>query len=279
MHRSLEMVFFTIATLLIIFPVFFAGIRLLERLQSFHPTKEHRYSPRDFGYQPHDLYLISGANGNRINAWYFEPLNSELPVLLICHGNGGNIADRLGWLGGFLGKGYGVMIFDYRGYGKSEGRPSESAFQEDVSAVYEYLTEDRKIAPGRIVAIGRSLGSAPATYLAACREIRCLILESPIHSGKAVAAGMFGYLPVHLLMKNCWNVNENLAQVTRPVLIIHGSRDRIVPWQHGKKLAEQKNLAQVTFWLIEGAEHLGVQEYLGTEYYDKLEGFILSEDK
>ena len=198
---------------------------------------------------------------------------------MICHGNGGNIADRLCWLDGFLGRGYGAIIFDYRGYGKSDGRPSEIAFEEDVSAVYEYLTGNKIIDPGRIVVIGRSLGSAPATYLAAHKDIRCLILESPIHSGKAIAAGIFGYLPVHLLMKNRWNVSGNLAHVTEPVLIIHGTRDRIVPWRHGKKLAEQKNIAQVTFWLIEGVEHLGFQDYLGTEYYDKLEGYILSENQ
>ena len=248
-------------------------VRLLENRLTFYPWREFESLPEDFGLEYEEIRLCPAA-GDTIHGWYFRPRETDSPVLLLCHGNAGNISHRLEWLAPFVEAGLGAVLFDYRGYGLSSGKPGEIAFREDALAVWDFLTRQKGIPPRDLVVIGRSLGGAPASWLAGERESRCLVLEGVFGQGKEMAAKLFGFLPVHLVMRNRWALAEYLKRVRVPVLIIHGTRDEVVPFRLGERLAAQCDPSRVAFWPVEGGGHLDLHQLLGEEYYRRILKFI-----
>jgi len=160
-------------------------------------------------------------------------------VILFCHGNAGNISHRLESIQIFHRLGLNVFIFDYRGYGRSEGKPSEIGTYRDVEAVWQYLVEERQVSPNRIVVFGRSLGGAVAAWSANRHTPGALILESAFTSVPDIAAKLYPYLPVRLLSRFKYNTAEYLDEVDCPVLIVHSREDEIMPFSHGKQLFER----------------------------------------
>lgn len=244
-------------------------IRLLEDRLTFHPTRELEALPSDFGLAFEEALIRSGADS--LHGWLFPPSGSQSPVLLVFHGNAGNISHRLEWIAPFVRRGLGVLLFDYRGYGKSSGKPSEQAFREDALAAWDWLTA-RGIEPGRIVAFGRSIGGAPAVYLASREPVRALILEGAFTSGRDMARLIFGFIPAHRLMKNRWEVEDCLAGIDSPVLLIHGTSDQVVPFELGERLSRKALRGQ--WWPVQGGNHLDAHFLLGERYYERVECFL-----
>lgn len=268
--KSIFLGILSVAAVLLVLAIL---VRLLENWMTFHPWRELEFKPENFGLSAEEVRIQSGG-GDTIHGWYFKPGRANAPVIVLFHGNAGNISHRLELLAPFVRRGLGALLFDYRGYGLSTGKPSEKAFQEDALAVWDYLTQVKGIAPERLVAFGRSIGAAPATYLAAGRKVGRLVLEGSFTSGGDLARRIFGYLPLHLAMKNNWEVSRTLKRVRVPVMILHGRLDDVVPFSLGEKLAREHSAGQVVFWAVEGGGHLDLYAVLGESYYERIERFL-----
>ena len=173
----------------------------------------------------------------KLSGW-FVPGESARGVILFCHGNAGNISHRLESIEIFNRLGLDVFIFDYRGYGQSEGRPNEMGTYRDAEAAWRYLVEERQVKPKEIIVFGRSLGGAVAAWVAQSQQPGALILESTFTSLPDVAATIYPYLPVRWLLRFKYKTAGYLSEVNCPVLIVHSRDDEIMPFSQGKRLFE-----------------------------------------
>ncbi|HLA40016.1 MAG TPA: alpha/beta hydrolase [Candidatus Glassbacteria bacterium] len=249
-------------------------IRLMENRLTFHPMRELEAFPADYGLAAEDVSIVSGPAGDKLHGWYFSASDGNQPVLLICHGNAGNISHRLDWLAPLVRRGWGALLFDYRGYGRSTGSPSEEGLYQDTEAAYEFLLKQKAVAAERLIVFGRSIGGAPAVRLGVERPCRKLVLEGVFTSGKDMSRSIFGALPGYYFTKYRWDVIGLIGAVRVPVLVIHGTRDRVVPFELGRRLAEAGNKKLVSFWAVDGADHLEGSALAGGRYYDRIADFV-----
>ncbi len=178
---------------------------------------------------------LRARDGVRLHGIWFEH-PKPAGTVLFCHGNTSNVGRCLGIAAMYVRLGYAVLLFDYRGYGRSEGRPSEQGTCLDVTAAWEYLLGERGIAPGDIVVAGRSLGAAIAAWLAARNPPRALVLESAFTSLADLAVERYRWFPVRWLMRYRYSVVEQIALLRCPLLIIHSREDELVPFSHAERL-------------------------------------------
>ena len=186
-----------------------------------------------------DVWLTT-SDHVRLHAWWCPCANllargesaADRPVVLLFHGNGGELSMRAGLanrLQVFLGAD--VFLIDYRGYGKSGGSPHEAGLYLDSRAAWKYLTETRGVPPGNIILYGESIGTAVALELAVAmgNRHRALIMQSPFTSLPDAAAAFYPWLPVHLIMCNRFPSKNRIKDQTRPLFVVHGENDSIVP--------------------------------------------------
>jgi fermentation-respiration switch protein FrsA (DUF1100 family) len=220
---------------------------------------------------PLEEVWFQAADGVRLFGWYVETL-TDRPVILWCHGNAGNITHRLENLKLLYQLGLSVFLFDYRGYGRSQGRPSEEGLYQDALGAHDYLTRTRMIRAERMVLFGRSLGGAVAGELAAQKPAAGLILESSFPSIEAVAKFHYGGLPVHWLLGADFKLIDRLPHLSLPKLIIHGDKDDIIPLELGRQVFEAAKPPK-SFYLIEGADHNNTYQVGGAAYFERWAGF------
>lgn len=209
----------------------------------FLPSSDHVMTPPDMGLSFEDV-RISTSDGERLHGWMIRALNetrsqnAEDPArtILFFHGNAGNISSRVPLARGLAELGYDVLLVDYRGYGRSTGRPTEEGLYEDARAAWQYLTTDRSVPEGDIIIYGRSLGGGPAAWLATQVQARALVLESTFTSVPDIAAHHYPFLPVRWLSRIRFDTASRVGQVGMPVHIIHGRNDEVVPFEHGEAL-------------------------------------------
>ncbi|MCI0590718.1 MAG: lysophospholipase [Gammaproteobacteria bacterium] len=171
----------------------------------------------------------------RLDGWYVRAKEPRA-VVLFFHGNAGNISHRIEHLAIFNHLKLATFIFDYRGYGLSEGSPSEKGTYRDAEAAWRYLTQERAIPQQHIIVFGESLGAAIATWLATEHRPGALILESAFTSIADLARRYYPYLPAPLLTRVRYPTLSRIPQVSCPLLIIHSTGDEIVPYQHAERL-------------------------------------------
>ncbi len=179
------------------------------------------------------------ADGVRLHGWWVPAPDARL-TLLHFHGNAGNIGHRLDLLQIWSSLGVNVLLFDYRGYGRSDGAPSEAGLYLDAEAAWEHLTKARALAPAAIVIHGQSMGGAVAAWLAARRPAAALVLESAFTSVPDIAGDLYPWLPTRWLTRLRLDTHE-LARVRSPVLVIHSRDDEIIPFAHGEALHAAAN--------------------------------------
>ncbi len=217
-----------------------------ERLVYF-PLREWAATPADAGL-PYEEIWLETADGVKLSGW-FIPAEPERAVVLFFHGNGGNISHRLWSLEQLRQLGLSSFIFDYRGYGHSEGSPSEQGTYQDAAAAWRYLTEERHLPPAKIIIYGESLGGAVAAWAAEAYPPAALILVSTFTSVPDIGAQVYPFLPVRQLSRIQYNTLTRLPQITCPVLIMHSPADEVIPFSHGQRLfaaaAEPKEFIQL----------------------------------
>ncbi len=214
-----------------------------------------------------DVWLRA-ADGVKLNAWWLEVPGSRLATLFL-HGNAGNVTVRAGHLRAIAEAGSSVLVVDYRGYGRSEGRPDEAGLYADAEAAYQHLLA-AGYTPDRIVLHGESLGTAVAVELASRRPVAGMILEAPFNAAREVARKVLPVLGPMVI--RCFDSRERIKRVHVPLLVIHGDRDMIVPQALGRALFEEANEPK-TFWSVAGADHNDLRQTAGPEYVKRLREF------
>ncbi|TVQ13345.1 MAG: alpha/beta hydrolase [Balneolaceae bacterium] len=200
----------------------------------FYPTRTLVYYPDAAGLDYEDVYLQTG-DGERLHGWYV-PHENRRGTLLFFHGNAGNISGRIESIRQFNQLGLDVFIIDYRGYGKSTGRPNEKGLYTDALTAYDYLTLERGIPPDSLIIFGRSLGGSVAAYLASEKPAAALALESTFTSVPDVARGYYPVFPVGLLTRYKLPTIEYLRKFEGPVLIAHSPDDELISYRFGREL-------------------------------------------
>ncbi len=225
------------------------------------------FHPRPISYRDSDSIIkIKVTKAEKIAAIYLKNPTAKFTILY-SHGNAedlGRIAETLQQL---TKHGFSVMAYDYRGYGLSNGQPSEANVYQDANATFNYLTDKLKIPKNRIILFGRSLGSGPAVDLASREAVAGLILESPFTSTVRVAT------KIKILPFDRFDNIAKIGQVKCPILIFHGTKDAIIPFSHGKQLYAEANNPKI-FSPVKGAGHNNVASTAGTAYWQQIDLFI-----
>ena len=217
---------------------FLALLFFAQRWLVFPVSREIHRTPDQPPYRLayNDLYLpVSG--GDTTNAWFFPCDNAQYTVLF-CRGNGGTLSDWLDAGAMFHNAGFAILLFDYGGYGRSTGRPSESRLYEDGRAAWQWLTGNRNIPAGNIVIIGHSIGGGVASQLATEVNPAALILQSTFTSLPDAAQEMLPYLFVKPFIRDRFNTIVKLARISCPLLVVHSPKDSLIPFAHGRTLFE-----------------------------------------
>jgi fermentation-respiration switch protein FrsA (DUF1100 family) len=215
---------------------------------------------------------FESADGTKLYGWYWQHPNPQ-GHLLYCHGNG----ECVGYLGDYLSEisqqhRLSIFVFDYRGYGRSEGSPNEAGILQDGVAARDWLAQRAAIPPTEIILMGRSLGGAVCVDLAANSGARGLILQNSFSSLPDVAASIYWFLPVRWLMRNQYRSIDKIGRYSGPVLQSHGNQDRIIPYAVGQKLFSAVP-GPKRFFTIEGGDHndpepesysVAFEEFLGS---------------
>jgi len=254
--------------------IYLAFVGFLFIIQShyiYYPERVLSVTPHSIGLQ-FESVSFETTDGVQLSGW-FVPSESARGVILFCHGNAGNISHRLDSIQIFHQLGLDVFIFDYRGYGQSEGNPTEQGTYKDAEAVWRYLIEERQVNPNEVIIFGRSLGGAIASWLAQSHTPGGLILESTFTSLPDIATGLYPYLPVRPLLRFEYNTAEYLGRVDCPVLIVHSRDDEIMPFNHGQRLLEVAREPK-RFLEITGTHNQGFI-MSGERYEEGLNEFIL----
>jgi fermentation-respiration switch protein FrsA (DUF1100 family) len=236
----------------------------------FYPQAHFESDPSDWGLGFEDVSFNTGDK-KRLHGWFF-PLQGDVPVILFCHGNAGNISHRLENVMFLLDQKMQVFIFDYRGYGKSEGKPSEAGLYRDGLAAHDFLRNQKHIPPEKIIPFGRSLGASVAIEIAVSRKVKSLIVESAFTTSKEMAKTMALFGLLSPLLPAHYNNLAKIARVNVPKLIVHGENDDLVPFSMGKKLYQTAK-APKFFYPIKAAGHNDTYIAGGETYFKTLATF------
>ena len=200
------------------------------------PSRQVEATPADIGLAFQAVTLRT-ADGEALAGW-FVPASTARGTLLYLHGNGGNIGHRLDQIEVFHRLGLNVFIIDYRGYGASSGKPSEDGTYQDALAAWTYLTQQKRLAPERIVLFGESLGGSIAAWLAARQPPAGLVIYASFTSVPEIAQALYPMFPASRLVRYRYDTRAALGNVNCPVLILHSPKDEIIPFSHGQALLE-----------------------------------------
>ena len=206
----------------------------------FYPVKELVMTPEELNLSYEDIY-IEVKNNEKIHSWFF-PVDSgalNCKTVLFCHGNGGNISHRFETIDFISNIPASLLIFDYRGYGRSDGSPGENEIYEDARAAYDWLVNVRGIKPEDIVIFGRSLGGAVAVDLANRVECGGLIVESSFTSAKDMGKRIYPYVPISYLLKYRLDSIGKIDKINCPLLVVHSPDDELIPYEMGQRLFEK----------------------------------------
>jgi len=206
---------------------------VFQRGLMYHPERE-KYGLAHYNLSNTEEVTITSADGTKLQAWFRKPDNGcDMTVFL--HGNAGSLDDRADKLKELAEMGYGFVIASWRGFGESEGSPTMEGIYNDARAAIEFAVS-KGYAVDDIVLIGESLGSGVATQMATEYKFKGLFLITPYTSIADRGAEIYPLLPVHILTKDNYSVLDKIAGIKQPLLIIHGTKDTIIPHSHSEKI-------------------------------------------
>ena len=240
---------------------------------TFQPTNETLYNPGNIGLEYENLQLET-SDGLTLSAWFVPAKNAEFTVL-VCYGNGGNMAHRLDLINILNELGINCLLFDYRGYGNSDGKPAEQGVYIDARTAYDWLINEKMFKPEKIIIYGQSLGGSIAAHLASNVKSQGLIIESGFTSYVDIGRKFYPYMPVRFFARYGFKTSDYLKNVNCPVLIIHSRNDEIIPFQFGLRLYEQAAKEPKEFLEITGSHNEGFLQS-GQVYRQGLKNWVQS---
>lgn len=262
--------FWVLITIFAGYAVILLLMYLFQSALVYFPTRQIIAIPEDRGMAFEDVYLFT-SDDVRIHGWFVSAPDSRGTILFF-HGNAGNISGRLESISFFNDLNLNVFIFDYRGYGNSEGKPSETGTYRDAEAAWSYLTEVREISADKIILFGRSLGGGPASWLATRVEAAGLVLESAFTSAVDLARELYPFIPVSRLMHIRYPIMEHVKKADMPVMVAHSKTDEVIPYHHGERLFKAAKKPEL--WLEMTGGHNDGFIQTGSDYTDGWEQFL-----
>ena len=254
--------------LVVVSLVFWAQI---EKRFVFYPDSHLVASPGQLGLAYEEVFFET-EDGLSLHGW-FVPGSGEVTWLWF-HGNGGNISHRLDEVALFHHRlGVNQFIFDYRGYGKSEGKPTERGTYTDARAALANLQARGDLDRDKVVYFGRSLGTAVAVELATAQEPMALVLVAPFTSVSNMARIVFPIAPLHRLVRGRYDSLERIAGIRTPLLVVHGDRDQTIPLTEARRLFDAANEPK-RFLVLPGSGHNDTYIAGGRVYWDAMEDFL-----
>ena len=226
-------------------------VPFLERLMIYYPLNDHHFETPKNPLEPEEIFW-EAKDGVKTHGWFLKNPSSD-DVLVYFHGNAGSISGRYPWAIELMQAGVSVLMVEYRGYGRSEGEPSEAGIYADADAVWRWLTEERKVAPEKIILYGKSLGGGPATHLAVSFRPKALVLQSTFTSIPDMAKRVLPLVP-RFLIQTQFDNESKLPNVEVPTLIIHSRADDLIPFEQSERnVRAAKNL--VSHLVFDGYGH------------------------
>ncbi len=264
------MLWFSLAILSGLYIVVIILVYLLQSHLVYRPFKNLESNPEEIDLNYEDV-TINTEDGVKLAGWFIPSDQSDY-VLLFCHGNAGNISHLLESLALFHRLGLSTLVFDYRGYGQSEGEPDEEGTYLDSEAALAYLTDEKKISPDRLIILGRSLGGCIAARLATKLKPKATILESTFTSIIDLGSQTYPYLPIRHLLRYHYPTKQYSKEIKSPILFVHSREDRKIPFIHGLKLCESASEPK-DFLEIMGSHNRGYFQS-GQVYENGLRSFL-----
>jgi hypothetical protein len=248
-----------------------SGCDALINSQIFFPEKRLDASPADYGLAWEEMHPIT-SDGLSLHAWHVPALGSR-HLLLYSHGNAGNISHRLDRIARFHRMGLSVFIYDYRGFGQSEGSPDEQGLYRDAEAAQAQARAMADAQGQKLVLLGRSLGGVAAVWLASRRPVEGVILESTFTNLGAMARSVYPLPGLETWLKGRFNSLGRMAAIKAPLLVVHGQRDSIVPLSLGRELFAAAP-GPKDFYLIPNAGHNDTYLVGGEAYFQRVGAFL-----
>jgi fermentation-respiration switch protein FrsA (DUF1100 family) len=241
-----------VAVAVLLYLIAVAAVFAIQRQLQYFPGQTAA-APEAVGLTGVEVVPLATPDGETLVFWY-APAPEGRPTILYFHGNAGEISDRPLRFGFYRDHGFGVAYLSYRGFGGSSGEISEFGLITDALTAYDWLAA-KGIGGQDIVLVGESLGTGVAVQVAAQREVAALALEAPYTATADVAAEIYWWLPVRLLMKDQFRSVDHIAGVTAPLLVQHGDSDTVIPFAFGQALFDAAPMAEKTFIRLPGQGH------------------------
>lgn len=256
--------------LVIAFVILFAFAQYLRRTGMFFPQQ---YPLGEWDQQGAADVHFRTDDGVKLHGWLFRAADAAAPLVIWCHGNGGNITDRGPIAAALANRGLHVLLFDWRGYGKSEGTPSEAKLYGDALAAYDYAA--RELHPPAIVMYGESLGGPYAAYVASRRKVRAVVIENSLPSLRELGNTLYRPLPLGWFAPFAMTTTKWLNEANVPVLVMHGTRDEVIPFALGRRLYDGLRVPRKEMLVSADAGH-GEIPFRDPRYYDTVVRFVLA---
>lgn len=233
----------------------YAGQRQLQ----YHPDRNYPGTPADNGMQKTQELRVRTEDGLSLLAWFSPPREKEGRVVVLYHGNAGDISSRAYKMRQFMAAGYGVYLCEYRGYGGNPGSPTEEGIYKDARSALHWL-EAKGYKRSQWILYGESLGSGPAVQMAVEFQLKYMVLEGAFSSAADVAEEKYFWLPARFLLKDKFNNIGKIKSVHASLLMLHGDKDQVVSYHLAQKLYAAANMPK-KFVTIEGGGHNDLYEY------------------
>lgn len=259
-----------IALLLVVALFLFA--QYVRRTGMFFPSRYPlgNWDTRPYAVAPRDVTFAT-PDGVTLHGWLFRAGERASPLVVWFHGNGGNVTDRAPVAAELARRGLAVLVFDWRGYGKSEGTPTEGKLKVDALAAYAFATTLAR--PEDIVLYGESLGGPYAAYVAKERKTRCVVIENSFPSLLKLGNALYRPLPLGLFVPFGLRTTAWLNDAKLPVLVLHGKRDEVIPFALGQELYDDLRVPK-TMFVCETGGHCEIPMVEGSRYYDAVVRFV-----
>lgn len=256
-------------TVLLVFVIGGAFVMLFEEKFIYFPARE------ELGKSPGEDVFLTTSDGVKVHGWYVAHPEAKASILYF-HGNAGHIGDRRGYIEDLRRLPANVFALDYRGYGRSEGRPGEDGLYRDARAAYDWLAA--KTPPAKIVVLGKSLGGGPACELASTVPVGGLIVQSAFTSAKDMAGRVMPLFPARWFMRTSYDNLSKVRTIPCPKLFIHGRRDEMIPFAMAERLFDAAAEPKEKAWFDRG-DHNGLIDVNGAAYFDVLRAFLRKIEK